>query len=695
MSAGNTRRPSLRPALLGGLALALLQTARAAEPPFERTEQREACTDFEPLRRPLFGDLHVHSSYSFDSYISSQRNEPDAAYRYARGESITLPDPDGEQNLVARIQRPLDFAAVTDHAEYLGQISVCTSDPWRAGYWWPHCVMTRSSSFVLQLLAASWWTRLGGMSEGDPAPSFACTLSDCDEAGADTWASIQRAAEDAYDRSGDCRFTSFVGYEYTDTPNSFNMHRNVIFRNERVTDMPISTYETGSYQFTRLWELLRDQCIDAGTGCDVLAIPHNPNLAGGLMFRDPETPAEATDRLRFEPVVELTQHKGSSECRFDRSVGRGVGTADELCGFEQVVADNLSMLGSVHGEVRTELAAPVPIDEFARRNMVRNVLQDGLALGQATGTNPFVMGFIGSTDTHSATPGQAEENGYVGHLGRRDSGYRNVQDHFFSNPGGHAVVWAEENSRDAIFAGIRRRETYATSGTRPVVRFFGGALPADLCDTPDMVARAYAAGAPMGGRISARPDAAAPRFLVSALKDPGIPGHPGTDLQRVQLIKGWVDASGAPHERVVDVAGSSGGDAGVDRETCTPTGRGAAALCAVWEDPGFDPARPAFYYARVLENPTCRWSTLQCQAAGVSPFADDCAERAAEQTARAQERGAQGDVYGKCCLREEDEPFYSPLIQERAWTSPIWYDPAPAGPARLAGESPRSARRGS
>jgi len=649
-----------------------------ARAPFTRTEEREACDQYDPQRQPLFGDLHVHTSFSFDSYISSQRNDPAAAYRYAQGDPITLPDEDGEPRIVARIQRPLDFVSVTDHSEFLGQINVCTTDPWRAGYWWPHCVMTRSSHFWTQLLAAAWWTRLGVTGDDDPSRSFACTFSDCDAAGLDTWQQIQQAAEQAYDRSARCRFTTFVGYEYTDAPNAFNMHRNVIFRNERVPRMPVSTYETGSYDFPRLWKLLREQCIDAGTGCDVLAIPHNPNLAGGLMFRDPETPGEATDRLFFEPVVELTQHKGSSECRFDRLAGRGLFTEDELCDHEQVVADNLTMLGSVHGEVRTEQAAPVPIDRFARRNMVRNVLKDGLALGQASGTNPFKMGFIGSTDTHSATPGAAEEDNYSGHLGRRDAGYRNVQDHFFSNPGGHAVVWAEENSRDAIFEALRRRETYATSGTRPIVRFFGGAsLTRDLCASPDMVRRAYALGTPMGGRLSGDATRTAPRFLVSAMKDVGSAGHPGTDLQRIQIIKGWVGAEGETHERVFDVAGDPNDGAGVDPATCAPTGNGFGALCAVWEDPDFDPARPAFYYARVLENPTCRWSTLQCRAAGVDPFADDCPAQAAEQTARAQERGAQGDVFGKCCLREEDEPFYAPVTQERAWTSPIWYEPTP------------------
>jgi hypothetical protein len=655
--------------------LLALQSPASGKTPIQRTEEREPCRNHDPLRQPLFGDLHVHTSLSFDAYVSSQRNEPADAYRYAQGEPITLPDEDGEPKIVAKIVRPLDFAAVTDHAELLGAINVCTTDPGRLGYWWPHCIMTRSSHFWTQLLSASWWTSLIGMS-GEASRSFACTLSDCDAAGFSAWQLIQEAAESAYDRSSSCRFTTFVGYEYTDNPNSNNMHRNVIFRNDRVTEKPISMYETGQHNFPRLWELLRDQCIDAGTGCDVLAIPHNPNLAGGLMFRNPETPAEAADRLVFEPLVELTQHKGSSECRFDRLAGRGLFTEDELCAFEQVVADNLTMLGSVHGEVRTEKAAPVPLDDFARRNMVRNVLKDGLEIGQESGVNPFRMGFVGSTDTHSATPGAAAEDNYVGHLARRDAGYRNVQDHFFSNPGGHAVVWAEENSRDAIFAALRRKETYATSGTRPIVRFFAGSsLSPDLCDSPDMIQHAYEHGTAMGGLLTGSPSADPPRFLVSALKDAGISGNPGTDLQRVQIIKGWIDAEGETHERVIDVAGDAENGAGIDPLTCGRIGTGSRALCTVWEDPDFDATQAAFYYVRVLENPTCRWSTLHCQAAGVNPFADDCDTQAAAQSARAHEIGAQGDVYGHCCVLEEEQPFYSPVIQERAWTSPIWYEP--------------------
>jgi hypothetical protein len=659
--------------LLSPWPVALLATLLAPTTlGFERTEQRQPCTHYSDARQPLFGDLHVHTSYSFDSYISSQRNDPWAAYRYAKGEPIMLSDPDSEQTLQAQIQRPLDFTSITDHSEFLGPINICTQDPGKLGYWFPMCAMTRSEFFMVQLLAANYWSSIGVAGDSaEKTESFACTLSDCDAAHKETWSKIQRAAEDHYDRSEDCSFTTFVGYEYTDAPNYKNLHRNIIFRNERVTATAISTYDTGSMNFPELWRRLREECVDGDSGCDVMSIPHNSNLSGGLMFPDPVNPQQAQDRLFFEPVVELVQHKAASECRYDRLAGRGLDTEDEACDFEQVVADNLSMLGTVFGEVQTESARAVPLEEFGRRNMVRNALKDGLALGQKTGINPFKMGFIGSTDTHSATPGGAEENNYVGHLGRRDAGYRNVQDHFFDNPGGLAVVWAEENSRDSIFDGIRRKETYATSGTRPVVRFFAGAeLPPDLCLADDMVQQAYASGVPMGGELST---GQVPRFLVSAMKDPGSEGNPGNDLQRVQIIKGWLDENGTTHEQVFDVAGDASNGADVDPQTCAPRGVGFENLCTVWQDPGFNASEDAFYYVRVLENPSCRWSTLQCQAAGVNPFAENCPDRAAAATAELQEQGAIGEVYDKCCLDPAAQPFYSPVIQERAWTSPIWY----------------------
>ena len=660
----------MKPRLL--LALVFLGFPSAALT-FERTEDRRPCDEHIENRKPLFGDLHIHTSYSFDAYVSSVRSDPWDAYAYAQGKPLSIPAADGKSVLEVQIDRPLDFAAVTDHGEFLGQLSVCTLDSSRLGYWWPHCGMTRSSNQWVQLLAVDWWTGLSGQKKSEKSYSFACALSDCSSAGTDIWRSIQRAAEDNYDRSKNCSFTTFVGYEYTDSPDRQNMHRNVIFRNSSVIQSPITTYETGRYNFPSLWKGLREQCLNTGTGCDVLTIPHNPNLAGGLMFRDPASQRELLDRALFEPVVELIQHKGASECRFDKARGVGLNTEDELCSFEQVPGDNLGMLGTVNGIVRTERAELKPLEQFHRRNMLRNVYKDGLAYQAVNGVNPFVMGVIGSTDTHSATAGSASETEFAGHLGRRDSEFRNVQDHFYSNPGGYAVVWAEENSRDAIFSAIQRKETYATSGTRPKVRFFAGPdLPTTLCDDANSITKAYEMGVPMGRAIP-RSDKA-PRFFVAADKDPGFANNRGTDLQRIQIIKGWVDQDGSSHEKVIDVAGTADNGATVDPENCDRIGQGWAKLCTVWQDPEFDPDAPAFYYARVLENPTCRWSTLQCQASGVNPFSAQCQQEAeiANETAR-EKQHADGDIYGKCCLDPEKEPFYSPAIQERAWTSPIWY----------------------
>lgn len=660
------------------LASAATPAQGAGMPALERTEQREPCATHTPLRRAFFGDLHVHTNLSHDSYLSSQRNGPDEAYAYAKGGAITLPDADGKQSINARLRRPLDFTAVTDHAEFLGALDICTTDPWRLGYWAPHCIVTRSENFYAQLLGVAWWSTLKGEDTDTP---LVCRLSDCPSAALSAWTKVQEAAERHYDRSSTCAFTTFVGYEYSNGPDFWNLHRNVIFRNEKVTTVPISTYDTGlgPGNVPRLWDMLGEQCLDAGTGCDALAIPHNSNLSGGLMFLDPASPEEARDRLRYEPLVELMQHKGGSECRYDRLAGVGAGTTDELCEFEQLGADNLSVLGSINGKQRMARADAVPIEAFAPRNMVRNALKDGLRLGQESGINPFMPGFIGSTDTHSATPGGVEEDRYTGHLGQRDAGFRGIQDHFFENPGGLAVVWAEENSRDAIFAALRRRETYATSGTRPTVRFFAGHdLDPGLCADPELLAKGYAQGVPMGGEIRGDGATTRMRILVSAQKDPGTPEAPGNELQRIQIVKGWVDAAGKTHEQVLDVAGSASNGAGVDPQDCRPTGQGSAELCSLWEDPGFDPAQPAFYYARVLENPVCRWTTHQCLAAGVSPFAPDCAAKAKAADLLAREAGASGEVYGNCCLEPARQSFYSPVIQERAWTSPVWYlPPAP------------------
>jgi hypothetical protein len=282
------------------------------------------------------------------------------------------------------------------------------------------------------------------------------------------------------------------------------------------------------------------------------------------------------------------------------------------------------------------------------------------------GANPFQFGLVGSTDNHDATGGNTEEVGWEGGQGNNDaSPAGQIRNEVRTNPGGLAVVWAEENSRDAIFEGLRRRETYATSGTRPAVRFFAGNYPGLGCEDADLVARAYAGGAPMGAEIGAVRGGRSPQFIVWAVKDPGAAGQPGTDLQRLQVVKGWVDKKGQPQERVFEVAGDAENGAGVDAATCNPTGAGSAELCTVWRDPTFNPRQRAFYYVRALENPTCRWSTRVCKEAGVDPFSPACSTQAA----------AAGEAFTDCCLGETNDPFLSPVIQERAWTSPIWYRP--------------------
>src|SRR4029077_6687981 len=244
-------------------------------------------------------------------------------------------------------------------------------------------------------------------------------------------------------------------------------------------------------------------------------------------------------------------------------------------------------------------------------------------------------------------------------------------DQMRTNPGGLAVAWAEENSRDAIFSALKRRKTYATSGTRPVVRFFAGDLASVACGAPSFVRNAYTSGTPMGGELGPVRGRQSPRFAVWAAKDPGTVAAPGTDLQRVQVVKGWVDASGQTHEQIFDVAGDAGNGADVDPTTCTPRGTGAPELCTVWQDPTFDHRERAFYYARVLENPTCRWSTRVCKAAGVDPLSSDCATQAT----------AAGPAFADCCLGTGNDAFLDPLVQERACTSPVWCQPD--GIARL------------
>ena len=633
--------------------------AAATTPPWMRTETRAPCAQSAPFRQPFFGDLHVHTRFSADAYIFGTRVGPRDAYDFARGATIPVVDEQESPTRSATIDRPLDFAAVTDHAELFGEVDVCTT-PGSPAYDVAICQLLRkveTSSSDEDNTTVAWLYLLGIPNPATNLPFCGTTPGvDCDAAAVSVWQEEQAAAEEAYDRTAACTFTSFIGYEHTPSPLGRHRHRNVIFRNDHVPRIALSYLDTLQGGVPQgLWEALQAQCLDAGSGCDAVVIPHNSNLSGGEQFVDPTDAAAALRRQTFEPLAEIHQMKGNSECRFDRLAGAGVGTADELCAFEQLPTP-----------FQGPLTSEVPIADYPRRNLLRQTLEDGLSFEETIGVNPFRFGFIGSTDNHDATAGNvAERAEWVGGQGRDDGSQTAlIRDQIRNNPGGLAVAWAEENSRDAIFSALRRRETYATSGTRPVVRFFGGTLDGVACGASDFVQRAYATGTPMGGELGAVRGTKSPRFAVWAMKDPGTASIPGTDLQRIQIVKGWIDANGATQEKTVDVAGNAANGAGVDPATCATTGAGSAELCAVWEDPDFDPDQRAFYYARVIEDPTCRWSTRICKLNGVDPFAADCAAQAAAAPA-----------FANCCLGPANDPSVSPTIQERAWTSPIWYRP--------------------
>jgi hypothetical protein len=641
---------------LGILALLAAPRTHANPPPWARTEMRTPCADFHSLRNPYFGDLHIHTSVSADAYIYGTRVDPYGAYDFATGGTIPLADDDEQQTRSAQLERPLDFAAVTDHSEFFGEVELCT-DPGSLVYDEELCELLRQFELPEdRFLVTIQWLYPAGIPNPPPSHVF-CTLPgvDCDAAAVSVWQDMQAAAEAAYDRTAACGFTSFIGYEHTASPLGRHLHRNVIFRNENVPAFAASQLETHAGGIPQgVWSAVETDCLNAGSGCDALIIPHNPNLSGGQQWLDPADVAEAQRRQDLEPLVEIHQQKANSECRFDRLAGRGLATEDEFCTFEQ---DPTAHQGP-------DNSPPPSIDDYPRRNMVRNTLKDGLFFEQTLGVNPFQLGFIGSTDTHNATGGNTEEVNWTGGQGNSDSSpARQIGGELRTNPGGLAVVWAEENSRDALFAALRRRETYATSGTRPIVRFFGGRLRDVDCGAADLVERAYEDGTPMGGQLGPVHDERSPRFAVVAAKDPGTPMQPGTDLQRVQIVKGWVDAVGQTHEKVFEVAGDPQNGATIDQTTCAPVGTGSAELCAVWEDPEFDAAERAFYYARVVENPTCRWSTLACKSVGVDPFSPSCAAQAA----------LAGEAFTDCCLTEAGDPFMERVVQERSWTSPIWY----------------------
>lgn len=621
------------------------------------------CDHASSQRNPYFGDLHVHTTYSVDAFTQGVETTPEQAYRFARGETIGLHpfDTNGQPTRLTQIDRPLDFAMVSDHAEFFGEYTICT-DPGNPLYNNQRCTVLRARdpnalvSWNLLLAAAQ-----------DDVSRFAFCGPDgsvCTQASQDIWQVMQDTAEAFYDRSSDCSFTTFIGYEWTGAPlvvngqgeaEVLNLHRNIVFLNSLVPDKPVS-YLDKPYP-ENLWNTLENEClnqVDGANACDVLTIPHNSNLSQGMIFETvkangaPYGAPMALRRAKFEPLIEVMQHKGQSECLQP-------GANDELCDYEVIPWGHLAGNFTPPTTPRVE-------------GTVRHALTEGLRLTDSIG-NPFQYGMIGSTDTHLGTPGLVEESAsYPGHGGAAGgaSGQAvrsGISDEPQFNPGGLAVVWATQNSRRALFDAMRRREVYATSGPRHVVRFYAGwDLPPNICSLPNLVDVADGSAVPMGGKL---PRAVAgqtvPKFLVTALKDAGTASHPGNDLQRIQIIKGWTDAVGAKHEKVFEVAGNPENGATVNTETCETGGTGFADLCQVWEDPEFNLDQHAYYYARVVENPSCRWTQRQCIEADP---AINCADP-----------GSVPEEFAACC-----DANIPKTVQERSWTSPIWYDKRlPAG----------------
>lgn len=709
--------------LCAGLALA--EEGRR-EVPFERTEDREDCQSYEENKQPFFGVTHLHTGLSFDASLRFVPSRPRDAYAFAKGEAPLpgvnahgLEDPKMYEN-----DRPIDWGAVTDHSEYFGEMGICRGEDETApgynslecqllrGFYYrpatkeqsgthlPSAVQRNNAKAAFGIVV---WPNLGPSSLNTRLPLCTSGEGDCEDSELTIWQEMQQAAEDAYDRTSECKFTSFVGYEVSSTPSGTNWHRNVIFRNADVIERPITAIDMarvhnlkpnedppqwlGAPDPEHLWDGLKKECLEADNKCDALTIPHNSNLGGGVyststkdgetkttmivppLFFDPTSKEEAIKRQFWEPLVEIYQDKGSSECRWDPRLQAGVDTTDEHCAFELLDSNSLLSASGV-GTSTGAAAQPPPLSEFPPRSWVRNVLKDGLKFQQdeEIGVNPFKLGIVASSDSHDGTMGwHPEDESFHGHLGIEDYDPTHSSSTIQNSSGGHSVVWAEENSRDAIFNGLRNKETYGTSGTRPIVRFFGGwDFDKNLCDD-DFVSVGYSDGVPMGGDLPAI-TGDTPSFVVAAWMDDYI----GTPIHEVQIIKGWVDAKGDTHEKVHTVAYGDP-NAGVD-SSCNPVGQGFNSVCRVWQDPEFEKNEAAFYYVRVLENPVCRYSTHICQKQfDINPLDTDCAN---QLLALRDKDSAAADKAAYCCSNETTVPILQPTIQERAWTSPIWYTPS-------------------
>lgn len=567
-----------------------------------------------PERNAYFGDLHLHSSYSADAFALGTRLDPEAAHKWAKGEEINY--------LGRKIRRkaPLDFLALTDHAEYLG-------------------VMPEAAN-PNGLLAGSSWT--AALNDPDPAARFALfrklvAMADANkrivefekpEMLKSVW-NRYTAVANAYNVPG--KFTAFVAFEWTSAPGNQNLHRCVIFKGNG-PELPFTSLD--SVDPEALWTYLDRQ---RKLGLQVVAIPHNGNISNGLMFDGEKTYSGATitrayaeRRMRNEPLFEIVQEKGSSDTHPSLSPN------DELADFETYTM----MLGQ--GQTA----------KFAKGSYLRQAYGVGQEISARIGANPFKYGIEAGTDNHNAMSSTEEFNfqGPNGRITDRGQAIQSVAEGtpVFNSPGGLTGVWAEQNTREAIFSAIQRKETYGTSGVRIKVRFFGGwDFDAAMLKQKGWVKQAYQRGVPMGGDLPARAQAKAPTFIVHAIKDPD-----SGNLDRIQIIK-VSTKNGKSSERVIDVVWSGNRKPDAKTGKLPPVGNtvdvktasyansiGAVELKGSWTDRDFDPAAHVTYYARVVEIPTPRWTTVWAAEAKVAL-----------------------------------NPKVPAILQERAWTSPIWYTP--------------------
>ena len=583
------------------------------------TSSMAVVNESNPLRDAYFGETHMHTAYSLDAYIGGTRLTPDDAYRFAKGESVIV---DGQQ--LSR-KRPLDFVAVTDHAEYLGEMysTLVEGAP-------GHDQNLLKQLRNLQTLEEKqqWFLKYVVENNRGTTPQHPSFF-----AGPETVKSAWQVAIDAAERNNDPgKFTAFVAYEWSGAPNGGNLHRNIIYRDGQVPDMPMSYIDINRED--GLWDWMAKH---EAQGKKALAIPHNSNASKQMMFPDVDAAGKPIDReyaqrrQHFEPLVEMMQIKGNSE------VHRKFWAGDEFADFEN--ADSIQKYSE---------------RVFQKKDFVREGLKLGVAFEKQLGTNPFKYGIIGGTDNHNGIPSDVAEDSFVGGHGpedgtverRRTGGVGGWIDGKDLSIGSLAGVWATENTRAAIWDAMKRRETFATSGPRMKIRLFGGVeLPVSPDNPKKLVEQGYQLGVPMGSDLGSI--AAAPTFTVYAMKDAD-----GANLDRIQIIKGWVDSDGTTHEEIINVAwsGDRKPDSNgllpavgntVDLKTANYTNNiGAATLMGSWTDKNFDPEQHAFYYARALEIPTPRWSTYDAVRNSL-PLLEDVAA----------------------------------TIQERAWSSPIWYKP--------------------